>query len=361
MTNSSSFFNDRDLAHSEILALEPIAVATDRPSPPVDRPDRPSEPAPIAASAAAPHDPPLDVTAELDLLLRDLDLLLPESSSPLAITARESSSIERDLVAIANTDRASTARLHQELAELRRQIAIAQSKLDHLHQSTQSQTKQVERIKIRTQRLATYIQERVDRVQPMLQTVEEIRREFGGQREIQSMRSELEAARHALTSAQDRLAAAQLKDRVPLPKERFEPQTSLADLQRQLSQLANAIDLGKQQLATFTVNTSDRVAALQSQIDRLAPESSPEPNYVAALNSEIAALQQAIASQSERQMDFFDRQFYELMADWNEISGYQQQHANNDRRKLLTWLWVLSVVVGITLALLIYVIIQIYR
>lgn len=353
MTDSASFFSDRDLAHSEILALEPIPPST-------NRPDQQSEPAPIAASAPAPLDPSLDVTAELDLLLRDLERLLPQPPSPLA-SAAESSSIERDLTAIANTERILTDRLHQEIADLHGQSATARSELDHLHQLTKSQSKQVERIKIRTQRLATYVQERFARLQPIFQTFEQIRGD-GGYRQIQAMRTELAAARQALTLAHDRLAATQANDRaLSVPTGQLKLQTPTTSLQHQLSQLANAVDLGKQQLATLTIHTSDRVAALQSQIDRLAPESHPAPQDIAALNSDIAALQQAIASQAERQMDFFDRQFYELMADWNEISGYQRQQANNTKRKFLTWLWVLSVALGITIVLLIYIAIEIYR
>ncbi len=398
----------------------------------------------------------LDVTAELDLLLntiqqatpqppraaRNLDLADRERHTHVALVEncqertrqQQSRSISETIAEIAATEVDTDTQLHQELSNIHQQIVAARAELQSLHQRNQSQVDavdanatEVDRLKVRTQQLAYYTKERVDRVQELISTVDGIRAEivtglerFGTYREMRSLLTELETTRHALVIAHDRLSTGQeaFYESLFAIEARVATQTNTAvqqlnryresiaqlsqtvstdrlqiagmsvdlslkcaqlnDLSAQIAQMhaqitdtsqtlhsrATELDRGfaeltrsiqseKEQFYEITAETIDRSAAIQSQFSNIATEFRLDREAIAAIQSELVSVREALARSSEQQLDYFDLQFYELMANWSDLSGYHHKQGG-DNRKLLTWLWILSIGFGVMFVVLIY-------
>ncbi len=129
----------------------------------------------------------------------------------------------------------------------------------------------------------------------------------------------------------------------------------LAAVELGFSELAESVRLEKNQFYELTAATIDRAQAMQSQFNNIAKEFSLDREAIAALQSELIEVRAQIARSSEQQLDYFDLQFYELLTDWNELSGDRLERGG-ERRQVLTWLWILSVAIGLALAFSIYIV-----
>ena len=134
-------------------------------------------------------------------------------------------------------------------------------------------------------------------------------------------------------------------------------QSGFAEIGRGFSELAESVQLEKDQFYELTAQTIERTEAMQSQFTNIANEFSLDREAIAALQSELIAVREMLACSTEQQLDYFDLQFYELMTNWNELSGYHKKKGG-DTRKFSTWLWGLSAAVGIVFILLIYLLMR---
>ncbi len=134
----------------------------------------------------------------------------------------------------------------------------------------------------------------------------------------------------------------------------------VAQIDRGFTELTESVRLEKDQFYELTAETIDRTTAIRSQFSNIDREFSLDREAIAALQSELATLRESVDRANERQLDYFDVQFYELLADWNEISGNRQERSS-DRRKILTWLWILTVAIGLTLAFSIYILLHLKK
>jgi uncharacterized phage infection (PIP) family protein YhgE len=128
----------------------------------------------------------------------------------------------------------------------------------------------------------------------------------------------------------------------------------VADTERGFSELAASVQLEKDQFYELTAETIDRTADFRSKFSKIDREFSLDREAIATLKSELAKVQAGFDRASEKQLDYFDSQFYDLLADWSELSTDRQERGI-DSRKIITWLWILSFAVGLTLAFSLYI------
>jgi predicted nuclease with TOPRIM domain len=128
----------------------------------------------------------------------------------------------------------------------------------------------------------------------------------------------------------------------------------VTDTERGFSELAASVQLEKDQFYELTAETIDRTAAIQDRFSKIDREFSLDREAIAALKSELVTVREGVERASEKQIDYFDSQFYELLADWSELSE-ERQERGGDSRKILTWLWILSFAVGLALAFSLYI------
>jgi uncharacterized phage infection (PIP) family protein YhgE len=468
LTNSSSL--DWDDSHSEILELESIPS---NPNESIVAAQQPNTSSDFGVEATTPNWPIvasqkmkvpkivqsikidstgeiLDVTAELDLLIRSLEQATPQPPkivNPLSLAAlpehnqarerrqQESRSISETLAAIAATEIATNNQLYQELNNIHQQLVTARAELQTLHHRNQSQVDavdanatQVHRLKVRTQQLAHYTKERVGKIQELIVTADGIRadivtalEQFGDRRQIRSLLTELEASRHALILAHDRLSTGQeaFYESLHAIQERVTAQSNdsiqqlgqyqqliqnlsqtistdrlqiagmsvdlslkcsqvqdlsvqitdmhaqiteksqvlhsrVAEIERGFTKLTESMQLENERFYELTAQTIDRTEAIQSEFTNIAKEFSLDREAIATLQSELASVREHIERTSEQQLDYFDLQFYEMMADWSELSDNRKEQGG-DRRKILTWLWILSAAIGFAIVVLIYI------
>ncbi len=467
MTNSSSL--ERDDSHSEILELESIPstpnesiVAVPQPrigsnfgaeatttNLPIAKPQKMKAPTIVQSIKIDSTGEIFDVTAELDLLIRSLEQATPHPPkivNPISLATlpehnqarrrqQESLSISETLDAIAATEIATNNQLYQELNNIHQQLVTARAELQALHHRNQSQVDavdanatQVNRMKVRTQQLARYTKERVGKIQELIGAADGIRADivtglekFGDYREIRSLLTELEASRHALVLAHDRLSTGQeafyeslhaIQERVTTQSNDSVKQLSqyqqliqnlsqtistdrlqiagmsvdlslkcsqvqdlsvqitdmhaqiteksqvlhsrVTEIERGFTKLTESMQLENERFYELTAQTIDRTEAIQSQFTNIAKEFSLDREAIATLKSELASVREDIARSSEQQLDYFDLQFYELMADWSELSDDRKERGG-DLRKILTWLWILSAALGLAIVFLIYI------
>ncbi len=131
----------------------------------------------------------------------------------------------------------------------------------------------------------------------------------------------------------------------------------VTEIDRGFIELAESVRLEKDQFYELTAQTIDRTEAMQSQFTNIAKEFSLDREAIAVLQSELTAVREMLVCSTEQQLDYFDLQFYELMTNWSELSGYHKKQGG-DTRKISTWLWGLSAVVGIVFVLLIYLLMR---
>jgi uncharacterized phage infection (PIP) family protein YhgE len=127
----------------------------------------------------------------------------------------------------------------------------------------------------------------------------------------------------------------------------------VADTERSFSELAESVRVEKDQFYELTAETIDRTTDIRSQFSNIAKEFSRDREAIATLQSELAIVREDVERASERQLDYFDRQFYDLLADWSELSGDRQERGS-DSRKIFTWLWALSFALGLVFAVSLY-------
>jgi uncharacterized phage infection (PIP) family protein YhgE len=123
----------------------------------------------------------------------------------------------------------------------------------------------------------------------------------------------------------------------------------VADTERGFSELAESVQVEKNQFYELTAETIDRTTAIQDRFSKIDREFSLDREAIAALKSELAKVQAGFDRASEKQLDYFDTQFYDLLADWSELSE-ERQERGSDNRKIIAWLWALSIAVGLALA-----------
>jgi hypothetical protein len=168
---------------------------------------------PLSQSSSIPSiEQKSDVKAELDSLLRSLQLRTPQPPE------MEASSISGNLATIAATQPiALTQQLLQELNTSRTELQV-------IHQQNQAQVEaidvnilQIKQLKFRTQQLATHSKNQLEQAVAMLSSIDQIRTEiissldrFGGYEKVYGMLAQLETTRQALVLAHDQVTTGQV-------------------------------------------------------------------------------------------------------------------------------------------------------
>jgi uncharacterized phage infection (PIP) family protein YhgE len=201
------------------------------------------------------------------------------------------------------------------------------------------------------QRVTTHTNDSVDRLRSYQELIERLWQTISTDRlQMAAMSVDL-----SLKYAQIQELSGQISDMHAQITEKSQLiQRRITQIERGFSELAESIRVEKDQFYELTAETIDRTADIQSQFGKIDRDFSLDREAIAALQSELTTVRESVDRASERQLDYFDSQFYELLADWSELSG-ERQERGSDNRKILTWLWILSVAIGLALAFSIYI------
>jgi uncharacterized phage infection (PIP) family protein YhgE len=207
------------------------------------------------------------------------------------------------------------------------------------------------------QRVTSHSNDSVDRLRRYQESIESLSQTISTDRlQMAEMNVDLSLKYAQIEEQSDRITQmhAQVTEKSQLIHRR------VAEIDRGFTELAESVRLEKDQFYELTAETIDRTTAIRSQFSNIDREFSLDREAIAALQSELATLRESVDRANERQLDYFDVQFYELLADWNELSGNRQERSS-DRRKILTWLWILTVAIGLTLAFSIYILLHLKK
>jgi chromosome segregation ATPase len=281
---------------------------------------------------------PLDITSELDSLSISFQFATPQP--PNLAPPNEASSISDILATISTTESiASTQQLLVELHTTRAQLTNAQTELQFLHQQNQAQVDridanilEVKQLKFRTQQLARYSKNQIEKVQEMLGTIQQIRTEivtsldkFGGYDEIHSMLAQLETTRHASISAHDALEET-LRERVTGEESFYESlqaiqaqvaaqshdsEHKLHQYQESIHSLSQTISIDRLRIAGMSVDLSTKLTNLHGLNAQITTMHAQVVGKSQTLQSRIAEIDRGFGelSQSVQQEK---EQFYEL-------------------------------------------------
>jgi chromosome segregation ATPase len=201
------------------------------------------------------------------------------------------------------------------------------------------------------QRVTNHSQDSVDRLRGYQELIERLSQTLATDRlqmAEMSVDLSLKYAQIQELSGQIRDMHAQITEKSQLIHHR------VANTERGFSELAESVRAEKDQFYELTAETIDRTTDIRARFSNIASEFSLDREAIAALKSELAIVRESVERERERQLDYCDLQFYELLADWSELSGDRQKRSS-DRRKILIWLSSLSVAIGLTLAFSIYI------
>jgi DNA repair exonuclease SbcCD ATPase subunit len=302
----------------------------------------------------------LDVNTELDLLLKSLELANPHSPN-LELT-EETSWIADLLGAMVGTEAVTqTHQLLKELSTTRTQLTIARTELQSLSQQDRDRVDrsllQIKQLKFRTQQIAQYSKNQVEKVRDMLDSIEHVRSEivtsldkFGGYEEIHSMLAQLETTRHALVLAHDRVTTGQeafydslreIQDRVAERSQ--ESELKLNQYQESIHSLSQTISSDRLQIAVMSVELSTKLKDLHdlnAQIATMHPQilatSQILQSKIIEIDRDFVRLSQSVQQEKE--------QFYELTVEAIEKANLvqsqladiiKQTHHNRDSISLI--------------------------
>ncbi|PSB56606.1 hypothetical protein [Chamaesiphon polymorphus] len=269
----------------------------------------------------------MDLETELDALLIALQLATPHP--PNIDLAAEDNSIDGILSSILTTAPVThTQQLLQELNTTRAQLNAACTQLEILHQRNQVQVdrvdanvRQAQQIKFSTQQLAQHSYERVEKVQQMLGSLEQIRTEivtnldkFGSYEEIRSMLAQLETTRYALVVAHERVTIGQQAFYDSLLAIQQQVAATSSDSEDKFSQYHQSIESLSQTIATDRLKIAGMSVELSTKLHNLHALDAQITN----IHSRIVETSQAL----ELRLTEVERRFSRLS---QSVSQEQQQ------------------------------------
>jgi hypothetical protein len=280
--------------------------------------------------------PPIDVNAELDLLLGSLQLATPQPP-PLASPVTTNNSITDIQSRISTVEPVTHAQqLLQELNDARQQLTTAQTLLQLLNRRNQAQvdrvdanTQAVKQIKFRTQQLAQYSKSQVETVRESIDTFDRIRTEIvatldkvGGYERIRGLGVQLATARQNLLTARDLLTET-LHERVTIDRAAFDESlrtlqlevtarnedwaAKLRQQQESIERLAQTLDTDRLQ----TVELSAKLIEIDGLGDRLTTMHDRVVATSQTLQSKISQIERGFGELS-KSIQSEKEQFYEL-------------------------------------------------
>ncbi|AFY96028.1 hypothetical protein [Chamaesiphon minutus] len=268
----------------------------------------------------------IDLEAELDALVISLQLATPH---PQNLAPAEDNSIDGILTSISTSAPVThTQQLLQELNTTRAQLNAACTQLEILHQRNQLQVDRVDanvqqarQIKSSTQQLAQHSYERVEKVQQMLGSLEQIRTEivtnldkFGSYEEIRSMLAQLETTRYALVVAHER---------VTIGQQAF--YDSLHAIQQQLVATSHDSEDKFRQYHQSIESLSQTIATDRLKIAGMSVEMSTKLHNLHALDAQITNIHTGVVETSqdiELRLTEVERGFFRLS---QSVSKEQEQ------------------------------------
>jgi chromosome segregation ATPase len=126
-------------------------------------------------------------------------------------------------------------------------------------------------------------------------------------------------------------------------------QLQMAEINRGFTELSQSLHQDKEQFYELTAETIDRTDALRLQFADMSNQISGDRETIAYLQAELESVSQTADRETEQQLDYFDLQLQELIDKYE----HQQKIQSSKSRKFSSWLWGLSIAVGVISVLLI--------
>ncbi len=272
----------------------------------------------------------LDVTAELDLILKSLDLATPHPPDPKQTTHSESNFNSENPI---DTEQAIQDRqLFEELNTTRAQLATVATELQSWQQATRSDieeidasVRQLKQVKFRTQQLNRDSTNQIAQIQKMLADVERVRTEiftgleqFGGYTQIQSLLTALETARQEAVVARDRLNTGQddFYESLTAIQEQVSIQSNdaiakLHEYQESIYSLTQTVSTDRLQIAGMSMDMSVKFTELHRVHSQISSMHAQMVEKSAAFQSQIVEIEHGFSELSTSVRQEKD-QFYEL-------------------------------------------------
>jgi hypothetical protein len=289
-----------------------------------------------------------DLKAELESLLMSLQLAIPQP--PKSGITVEFRSLDQDAT-IAETPQ-DLQPLFQALNTTHDRIASIYAHLQVTHQQNQAQVESIDssileakQLKFRTEQLARYSKNQLEKTAKMLESIEQIHTEliaglakFGGHAEIQTMLEQLETTRYTLQIAQESAATGQkavydsLREiQVDVAARSHESEQKLARYDESIQSLSATVSADRLQLATMTGDLTHRLSDLASLNSQITTTHTQNITVVETIRSRMVEIDREFSKLSAS-FQTETEQFYQLTVtsiEKTEAVGLQLANIHN--------------------------------
>jgi hypothetical protein len=166
-----------------------------------------------------------------------------------------------------------------------------------------------------------------------------------------SQAGEMSAKLTEIVGLEDRLTT--MHDRVVETSHTL--QSQISHIERGFGELSRSVQSEKEQFYALTVETIEKADLLRSQLTQIANQIDDDRTMISVLRSEVAQIDRSTPAQIDRQLESAlavrDR---ELLAICDDLQARHRQGVATIK-KLSTWLWILSVAVGMISISFIYI------
>jgi predicted nucleic acid-binding Zn-ribbon protein len=127
-------------------------------------------------------------------------------------------------------------------------------------------------------------------------------------------------------------------------------QSKIARIEQAFVELSQSVQSEKEQFYALTVETIEKADAIGVQLLQVVQKSNSDRVKISEIEADIATMRQHASQEVERQLTNYKLHGRELISLSNEFQTDRKKQLAT-LRKLSTWLWILSVAVGIILLL----------
>jgi DNA repair exonuclease SbcCD ATPase subunit len=135
-------------------------------------------------------------------------------------------------------------------------------------------------------------------------------------------------------------------------------QSKIAEIDRSFETLLQSVQQEKEQFYAITVEAIEKGDAIRSQLADIIKQISIDRDSIATLKADIQSVRYISQQEREQQLNNFNLRYQELLAVCNDFKT-RQKNQSLTTRKLLSWLWLLSLVVVVLFVLSIWMLMNI--
>jgi hypothetical protein len=123
-------------------------------------------------------------------------------------------------------------------------------------------------------------------------------------------------------------------------------QTRIAQIDRGFLELSQSVQTEKEQFYALTVESIEKADSIRSQLAEIVKQRIDDRDSISALKAELELVRQTVRKEAQQKLINFDVRDRELIAICNDLQTRQKDRVLTTT-KIIRWLWILSVVVGV--------------